>query len=372
MSTTSGPRAPKEPNNLVAEWFGHRVYPTVAESGAALADQRERRCPFLSEAIGETTPCVKAAKSSGVCTISSRSNGPRQDWLVCPYRALDPNLVESAARRMFGIDPGREVSIQSAPTLGRAAVRADLEAVLERGGIAIVYVQDKIGGEISLSATDSSPELSFDVTLVELVRGRGTPIVARYAVLEVQTMDFHGSYSEVVRSLTSALELHEGNFHKMVRENPSWLAKKIEGPNIANVFKRTLYQMLLKFRLAGHGPCAGVTLAIPASVWDSWQRHLGAPELTAMEDGTFRLDHPSAMGKPRAWLYVFDLDARSTVSPSPIVISKIIGTDADAVAHYAFKVAPEAIIAEGGSGSLVLDAIRVRLTTWWPDVGKAR
>ena len=58
-------------------------------------------------------------------------------------------------------------------------------------------------------------------------------------------------------------------------ENINWLSEKIEGPNIANVFKRTFYQMVLKFKLAGHETCAGTTLALPRAVWDSWQRHLG-------------------------------------------------------------------------------------------------
>jgi hypothetical protein len=361
------------PNNLVAEWFGHRVYPSVAGTPEALHDQQSRRCPFLSTATESLCKCVKAAKSAGICTISSTSNGKRQDWLVCPYRALDPALVENAARRLFSIDAARAVTIKAATTLNRPEVRAEILEVLARGEVALVYMQDKLGGEVSLSATPKSPELSFDVTLVELTPAATGPAVGRYAILEVQTMDFHGSYSHVVKDLEDALRLHSGSFHAMVRDNIAWLSKKIEGPNIANVFKRTLYQMLLKFRLAGHGACAGAAIAIPQAVWDSWQRHLGGPELTALPDGTLQLVDPTVPVKEAcAWIYVFDLDATSTTTPSPIAITKVIAADADAIAHYAFKVAPEAVLAEGGAGSLVLDAIRVRLAAWWPELAPQR
>ena len=368
------PRAPRDKaaSNLVAEWFGHRVHPTVTATPAALADQQTRRCPLLSLATESTRVCIKSGVSSGVCTISSTSNGTRQDWLVCPYRALDQDLVQAATRRLFDITAGREVVIRPAVTLARDVVRSELLAVLARGGAAFVYMQDKLGGEMSLRGSPQSPELSFDVTLIELTAGVPAPTVGRYAILEVQTMDFHGSYRHAVKDLDDALRLHPTAFHEMVRNNNTWLSNRIEGPNIANVFKRTLYQMLLKFRLAGQGFCAGTALAIPAAVWDSWQRHLGAPELTLASDGTFRLAHPTTPVEPRAWIYIFDLDAGSETSPNPLVISMVIGTDVDTMAHYAFKAAPDAVLAAGGPGSLVLDAIRVRLATWWPELGPPR
>jgi len=230
-------------------------------------------------------------------------------------------------------------------------------------------MQDKFGGEVSLSSTTKSPELSFDVTLVELIAGVPVPTVGRYAILEVQTMDFHGSYSHAVANLSDALRLHAAGFHEQVRNHVDWLSNKIEGPNIANVFKRTLYQMLMKFRLASQGSCAGVAFAIPAAVWDSWQRHLSAPILAPAVDGTYRLALDPAESSVNAWIYVFDLDAESPITPNPIVINKIIHTNSEAVAHFAFKAAPDAILAEGGSGSLVVDVIRTRLATWWPELG---
>lgn len=61
-------------NNVLGEWFGHRVYPTVAATAEALADQQTHRCPFLSTATATTTACVKAPKSRGVCTVTGAAH----------------------------------------------------------------------------------------------------------------------------------------------------------------------------------------------------------------------------------------------------------------------------------------------------------
>ena len=87
--------------NFVSEWFGYRTYPHVHGSPGALRTQTEGQCPFLTTATREKRECVKNASSSGVCTINNASNGIRQDWLVCPYRALDPDLIEDVVRRLL-------------------------------------------------------------------------------------------------------------------------------------------------------------------------------------------------------------------------------------------------------------------------------
>ncbi len=179
-----------EQGNFISEWFGHRVYPVVAKKG--LEDQQGGRCPFLSVALGEDRPCVKPQTSGGICTISSCSNGPRQDWLVCPYRALDRPLLEKVVKRLFRAK-GR-VEMFPAPTLVAAKVRERIGRAVKGGVTTIVYLQDKLGGEISLSATDRSPEVAFDTTMVEVVADEsGHLAVGRYGILEIQTMDFHGS-----------------------------------------------------------------------------------------------------------------------------------------------------------------------------------
>lgn len=265
--------------------------------------------------------------------------------------------------------------VRAAPTLVREEVRDEISRTLKDGVCNVVYVQDKLGGEISLSPTIRSPELSFDITLVELVEAADTPVVSRYAVLEVQTMDFHGTYKYVVKNLKDALRLHGTLFPGILQANLNWLSDHIEGPNIANVLKRTFYQMTLKFQIGGHGACAGTALAIPAAVWDSWQRHLGAPELIPGDGGIYKLRPPdrdvSETSAP-AWIYVFDVDAESAETPNTITLTKVIATDADSVAHFALKVAPEAALAVGGSADRVLETIRKRLASWWPQLGPIR
>ena len=55
--------------------------------------------------------------------------------------------------------------------------------------------------------------MSFDVTLVEVLRTTaGGFCLGRYGIMEVQTMDFHGSYKGAVSALTNALDLHEDGF----------------------------------------------------------------------------------------------------------------------------------------------------------------
>lgn len=180
--------------NCVSEWFGHRVYPVVVHDADALADQRAGRCPFLSSATREERRCIKTPSAFGVCTISSSSNGPRQDWLVCPYRAVEPSLLSDAVERLFGPAEGSPYLIVPAPALLREEARSAILSATASGGSAIVFLQDKLGGEISLAKTHRSPELSFDITLVEIRgSGGGLPDVSRYGILEVQTMDFHGS-----------------------------------------------------------------------------------------------------------------------------------------------------------------------------------
>ncbi|MGH3588611.1 MAG: hypothetical protein ACRDQ0_20065, partial [Pseudonocardia sp.] len=76
------------------------MYPVVAKTERAMRDQHAGRCPFLTDVTGEDRKCVKNANSQGVCTVSSvsRSHG-RQDWLVCPIRSLDLDLVEDVVLR---------------------------------------------------------------------------------------------------------------------------------------------------------------------------------------------------------------------------------------------------------------------------------
>jgi hypothetical protein len=356
--------------NFVSEWFGYRVYPRVIPSAEAVADQRSERCPFLSEATGERRTCIKADASRGVCTISSNSNKLRQDWLVCPYRALSAEIVSGAVRQLFGIALPLIPFVVSAVKITKEEVRADLLSRLNSGQHVFIYFDTKLTGELSIPATARSPEFAFDVTIVELVLEEGKPHIGRFGILEIQTMDFHGSYKFAVRNMRDGLRLHPDNFPETLQANQNWLSEGVEGPNIANVFKRTFYQMMFKFQLGKHARCAGCVLAIPQSVWDSWQKHLGAPVLISEVDGTFSLLKPNEKRPDPvpAWIYVFDPDAHANQTPSPIKVTKIIGTDVPAMSHWALEVAPLAALDNIGGELGMLSLMARRLKKFWPEL----
>lgn len=360
------------PGNFVSEWFGHRVYPAVVATPESVADQQAERCPFLSGATAEDRPCIKAPNARGVCTISSLSNGPRQDWLVCPYRALSSDLVVSATRRLFGIAEAVTPFVTPAVTLRHDDVRADIAARLNAGQPVFIYFDKKTGGELAIPATAQSPEFSFDVTIIELLVKDGAPHTGRFGILEIQTMDFHGTYRNAVRNLSEGLRMHPRRFGETVQDNQWWLSEGVEGPNIANVFKRTFYQMMFKFQLGQHVQCAGCILAVPQSVWDSWRRHLGQPELVEEVDGTLSLLAP---GRPRpdpcpAWIFVFDPEAEADVTPSPIVLRQVIGTDAPAMSYWALEVAPAAALSNIDAETGMLSLLSRRLKEFWPELAR--
>jgi hypothetical protein len=363
----------------IAEWFGHRIFPTVSIGGASIEDQRSGRCPFLSQTLQRSTQCVKAPNSRGVCTISASSNGPRQDWLVCPYRALDVGLLADMVSRLYGIPPLDPLLIRPVVVLSTEAGRTELFDSIRSGGRAFVYFQDKLGGEIGLSKTAASPELSFDITVAELLLpdldhnldgdGGLSVSIGKYGVIELQTTDTHGSYGHAVKALTSALDLHGEHFSEQLAGNPEWAGRKIEGPNISNVFKRTFYQIAFKFQVTKQDTSVGCALALPRPVWDSWQPFLGAPELHELPDGTWRLldDQTS---QPSDWIYVFDVDTEpgEAGGPAPIRVSLVIGTDAATLSRAAFEVAPANAIAHGGEHDAVAEAILRRIRRYLTEV----
>ena len=284
--------------NFVSEWFSQRIYPTVRLDVARVSGENAGRCPFLSKVLHRSTSCVKNTNSTGVCTVSSISNGARQDWLVCPYRVISSNIVRRGCQLIFGLT--HEVTPVPVIILEQAdELRAFATAVNENGA-GYLFFQDKLGGEISVIGTPRSPEISFDVTLVEIKPdGQSGFLVARYGILEIQTMDYHGTYKHAVSNLRDGLRLHPTSFPEALQTNLlHWAGEGVEGPNIANVFKHTFYQMLLKFRLAGDGSAAaGTVLALPRSVWDSWQPFLGAPELEDEAPGIKRLRVAEEIGR---------------------------------------------------------------------------
>jgi len=285
---------------------------------------------------------------------------------------LSPEIVAGAVRRLFGLGAGSDPFVTPSVNLVKPDVRGDVLSRLQAGQPVFTYFDEKMGGELSIPATDRSPEFAFDVTIVEMTLVNDAPHISRFGILEIQTTDFHGSYQHAVRNLKDGLRLHPGSFAATLQANQHWLSEGMEGPNIANVFKRTFYQMMFKFQLGHHDRCAGCVLAIPQSVWDSWQRHLGAPTLVAELDGTHSLVAP---GRPRpelwpAWIFVFDADAAAPTTPSPIDVRKVIGTDASAFSYWALEVAPEAALSNIDAEAGFLAGMSRRLKAIWPELAR--
>jgi hypothetical protein len=279
-------------------------------------------------------------------------------------------------RRLYAIPSGTPILIKPVTVLEAAAARADvLQAVqADDPRRVFVYFQDKLGGEIGLRKTPKSPELSFDITVAELVpqsagHAKTGMRVGKYAVIELQTTDTHGSYSHAVTAMRNALDLHEATFHQELASNPDWPGRRVEGPNISNVFKRTFYQVAFKFQVTKRETSAGCVLALPQPVWDSWQPFLGAPQLHQHHDGTWRLldDHSA---HPANWIYVFELDQDPQASGQPAAIQArlVIGTDAATLSRAALEVAPAAAVDHPGMTDVVVTSIIRRLNEYLPDI----
>lgn len=355
--------------NSISEWFGHRIYPVVANNPAALNDQREERCPFLTEAFSSERKCIKAANSRGVCTVSSEAEGRPMDWVVCPYRTLTSPILEDAARRLFHLRAGQPLLLVPAPALGSVETQRRVVETVKGRQVALVYFMDKLGGEIDLPGSCKSPKFKLDTTLVELVPEKDGIGIGKHGIIEVQTMDYHGSYAAATEGLTNALKLHPKDFAEQLRHNPNWASAGIQSPNIANVFKRTIYQVLFKFQLGHHEACAGCILAIPQSVWLSWQPHLGAPQLTELPDGSWQFAVVDAGNNQRAakgWILVFEVTSGAAKTPEPIVITQVIRADSQTLARLAFEKAPAEAMNLLESGDVIRTVIRRRIAEFWP------
>lgn len=366
------PTAPRERGNFVSEWYGHRVYPLVSRDPASEQDQRGETCPFLSVATGEPRTCHKPTASRGICTISTPGSGTRFDWLVCPYRALEPRLLENAIRRLFGVADVVGALILPGIRLARPDAREEISGALADGRRVFIFFNAKLGGELSIPPTARSPEFSFDITVIEVENRNGAPHLGRFGVIEIQTMDFHGSYRKVVENLKQGQRMFPDNFPDTLQENQRWLSEDVEGPNIANVFKRTFYQMMFKFQLGQNERCAGCVLAIPSSVWASWQRHLGQPEPRREADGTYSLfaERRRRPAHVPAWIYVFDIATEAERTPAPLRDTMLIATDAPSMSHFALEIAPAAAIdnIEAPEGMIALLARRLR--DLWPELAR--
>lgn len=351
--------------NFIAEWFGHRVWPTVDGTPLAVSNQSAGICPFLSSALEQPRKCIKTARGfegpTGVCTISSDSNGQRQDWLACPHRTLDQpfTLLTAGVRTTYRIAPDARIILVPVSVLGHPAQQARIvEALRSKSARVFGFAGGKLGGEVDLPETDHSPGAKVDVSVIELtdVDEAGRPSqFGKHMFYEIQTADFHGSPLHAVRQLREHLPTTPGeNYHAALSGMVEVAGTGVEGPNKANIFKRTIYQMVLKIQMAHHPDCAGFVIVLPVPVWDSWLRHLGRPHLEPVKGDTscLHLVGPDESGgeildSARAWVFVFDVDREAPASPHPLRIVHRVATSSAALIHYAFQSASQRAIEQG-------------------------
>ena len=279
--------------NFIGEWYGRRIYPSVEIPPEDTLKLRRGECPFLTTATGRPNQCVKADNSKGVCTITTTLSG-LNDWIVCPYRALDHTSLVEIVGALFSLVSVSPKNIIPVSKLSNSKII---------DGRYYIYFSEKTGGELSIPKSEKSPELSFDLTIFECDIEKDQVDIGRFAIYEIQTMDFHGTYKYAVNALSNALDLHEVEFPSALQSNLEWAGRRIEGPNLSNVFKRTFYQIALKFELIKARDCAGVGIGIPTSVWESWQRHLGKPK-TISDGSVYVLEgSDSAQTLPNCWIF---------------------------------------------------------------------
>lgn len=365
-----------EASNYVAEWFGHVVWPpeAVDDSDTARSNQINEICPFLTSATNERQGCGKQ-KKTGFCTASSKSTGAREDWLACPYRVFDQHfaLIREAVRRIYRI-PEDPIDVFPITRASEPAIKQRIRDATE-GRRVFLFSANKLGGEIDIPETDASPGSKVDVTICEAIGiSDNKPNLGQTAIFEIQTADFHGSPLHAINAIRELRDSDPQGYHDVLKANGSIAGKKMEGPNKANIFKRTIYQIIVKIQMAKDPRCAGFCVVLPEPVWNSWASHLGQPELQRDENDpeVSRLKAPeveTAEGaevvEPEpAWILVFRIDRDSTDSPRPLAIVHRIATDSRALAHYAFDEAPEQAI-ERGALDRYRDSFKQRLKTNW-------
>ncbi len=370
--------------NFIAEWFGYRVWPTLDESEAARRDQPARICPFLTSAKRETTGCIKTARGydqpTGVCTISSDSNGVRENWLACPFRILDQHftLLGGAIRTLFHVPTDQRIVLFPVTVLSNLDRKREVHQALSQGTRVFAFSGGKLGGEVDVPETDYSPGAKVDNSVIEITGiedATGTPDqFGKHMFFEIQTADFHGSPLHAVRLLREKCPQDTAEpYQSTIAASPHDCGQRVEGPNKSNIFKRTIYQMILKIELAAQEQSAGFAIVLPIPVWQSWLKHLGQPSLLAdaAAPEIFHLPSPAIeqpgqpAERPRSWIFVFDIDREASESPAPLKILYRIAVTSAALSRYAFEVAPRKAIEHGAIDNFRRVLIRERVINGW-------
>jgi hypothetical protein len=239
--------------------------------------------------------------------------------------------------------------------------RRSIVSALSSGGRVFLFSGNKMGGELELAETIASPGASVDISVIEVESTDEDGVPNGYGehfFYEIQTADFHGSPLHAAGLLKKACPKggNSENYHSNLLSQVEICGTGVEGPNKANIFKRTIYQMLFKIALAQHSHSAGFAIVLPAPVWDSWLTHLGRPSLDSIagERGQFALLSPSekqdGFAGGKATIYVFDIDRESPESPSPLRIIRQISCSSGALAYFTFE--------EAARQALALDVVK--------------
>lgn len=221
-----------------------------------------------------------------------------------------------------------------------------------------VFLADKLGGEVDLPETQGSPGAKVDVSVIEVLEcdSHSKPTkFGKHLLYEIQTSDFHGSPLHAVKLLEDlcAKDRKNAKFHASLEVDIERCGAGVEGPNKANVFKRTFYQAVLKVLVATSDNCVGFVLILPSSVWGSWKKHLGNPSLVN-GDGLKKAllasgenDKQAIIEKSKSWIFVFDVDTNSPTVPNPLKIREMVAASAKSLQEHAFDKAAEEMKKEG-------------------------
>ena len=295
----------------------------------------------------------------GVCTISSDSNGSRQDWIACPHRTLDQRftLLASAVGSGYSIPEDNDILLLPLTVLHRLRQRKRIIDAFKKHVRVFLFSSQKLGGEIDLPETDASPGAAVDMSVIEVTavdrQGRPTQF-GNHLFYEIQTSDFHGSplhAAAILRDCCPACEAAKG-YHQDLSSKVEICGTGVEGPNKANIFKRTIYQMIFKIELSRAPQCAGFAIVLPVPVWESWLKHLGRPQVAGTDPRQLALRTPTETERTsgeqsRATVYVFDVDRDSRETPNPLVIVQQVAISAGALIHHAFDRASAEAIGRG-------------------------
>jgi len=264
--------------NSISEWFGYRIFPTVTDAEQAIRDQQDERCPFLAKRSGRHESASSRPTRAAYAPYPAKLTAAAR-LVVCPYRTADqPDPDGGGAPAVFSSHVRRNRCSYPPRRLPTARPKNESANRSMAGGGCSLYFMDKLGGEIDIpwKQTFGKVQTRHDASWRSLGLGAEPPS-ADTAILEVQTMDFHGTYREATLSLTHALKLHPRDFASQLRANPNWASAGMESEHRQR-YSSEPSTRYCSSSAGNHSRLCRRHPALPGSVWESWQPHWGAPK----------------------------------------------------------------------------------------------